>query len=69
VTATGPQKASLSDPMQWGALWGGIFQTDPCKLRYALIVTLKARNADLEIYTPVRTSIGLPVPVLVETPV
>jgi hypothetical protein len=39
------------------------------KSRYALIVTLKARNAELDIYTPVRTSIGLPVPVEVETPV
>jgi len=39
------------------------------KSRYALIVTLKARNADLDIYTPVRMSIGLPVPVEVETPV
>jgi hypothetical protein len=39
------------------------------KSRYALIVTLKARNADLDIYTPVRTSIRLPVPVLIETPV
>lgn len=37
------------------------------KSRYALIVTLKARNAELDIYTPVRTSIGLPVPVEVET--
>ncbi|QDM32862.1 S8 family peptidase [Tardiphaga sp. vice352] len=37
------------------------------KSRYALIVTLKARNTELDIYTPVRTSIGLPVPVEVET--
>jgi hypothetical protein len=36
------------------------------KARYALIVTIKARNADLDIYTPVRTSIGLPVPVEIE---
>jgi len=39
------------------------------KSRYALIVTLKARNAEIDIYTPVRTSIGLPTPILVETPV
>ncbi|MCA1530600.1 S8 family serine peptidase [Bradyrhizobium yuanmingense] len=39
------------------------------KTRYALIVTLKARNAELDIYTPIRTSIGLPIPVVVETPV
>jgi hypothetical protein len=39
------------------------------KSRYALIVTLKARNADLDIYTPVRTSIGLLVPVEIETPI
>jgi hypothetical protein len=32
-------------------------------------VTLKARNAELDVYTPVRTSIGLPVPVEIETPV
>ena len=38
------------------------------KSRYALIVTLKARNADLDIYSPIRTSIGLPVPITVETP-
>jgi hypothetical protein len=37
------------------------------KSRYALIVTLKARNADLDIYTPIRTAIRLPVPVLIET--
>jgi Subtilase family len=51
--------------------WRNRASTDICnrKSRYALIVTLKARNADLDIYTPVRTSIGLPVPVVVETPV
>jgi hypothetical protein len=32
-------------------------------------VTLKARNADVDIYTPLRTYIGLPVPVEIETPV
>lgn len=35
--------------------------------RYALIITLKARNPDLDIYTPVRTLIGLPVPIEIET--
>ena len=33
------------------------------KSRYALIVTLKARNADIDIYTPIRTFIDVPVPV------
>jgi hypothetical protein len=37
------------------------------RTRYALILTLKARNADLDIYTPVRTFIELPVSV--ETPI
>lgn len=37
------------------------------KSRYAIIVTLKAQNTDLDIYTPIRTSIGLPIPVAVET--
>ena len=36
------------------------------KSRYALIVTLKAQNAELDIYNPVRTSIGLPVPVNID---
>ena len=51
--------------------WRNRASTDICnrKSRYALIVTLKARNADLDIYTPVRTSIGLPVPVVIETEV
>jgi hypothetical protein len=31
------------------------------KSRYALIMTLKARNADIDIYTPVRTFIDLPI--------
>jgi hypothetical protein len=39
------------------------------KSRYALIVSLKARSAELDIYTAVRTSIGLPVPIEVETPI
>ena len=34
--------------------------------RYALIVTLKARNAELDIYTPVRTFIGLPIDIKTE---
>lgn len=33
------------------------------KSRYALIVTLKARNAGIDIYTPIRTFIDLPIPV------
>jgi hypothetical protein len=49
--------------------WRDRASTDICnrKSRYALIITLKARNADLDIYTPVRTSIGLPVPIEIET--
>lgn len=49
--------------------WRNRASRDICnrKSRYALIVTLKARNIDLDIYTPVRTAIGLPVPVAVET--
>jgi hypothetical protein len=49
--------------------WRNRASTNVCnrKSRYALIVTLKARNADLDIYTPVCTSIGLPVPVAIET--
>jgi hypothetical protein len=39
------------------------------KSRYALIVTLKARNTSLDIYTPIRTSIGLPISIPIETPV
>lgn len=35
--------------------------------RYALVVTLKARNVDIDLYTPIRTLIDLPVSV--ETPV
>ncbi|HTT82626.1 MAG TPA: S8 family peptidase [Rhizomicrobium sp.] len=34
--------------------------------RYALIVTLKAANAEVDIYTPIRTQIGLPVPIPIE---
>jgi hypothetical protein len=34
--------------------------------RYALIVSIKAVNTDIDIYTPIITSIGLPVPVPVE---
>ncbi|MCC8964410.1 S8 family peptidase [Bradyrhizobium sp. Pear76] len=36
------------------------------KSRYALIVTLRALNPDVDIYTPIRTGIGLPVPVPIE---
>ncbi len=51
--------------------WRNRASTDICnrKSRYALIITLKARNADLDIYTPIRTLIGLPVPVEIVTPV
>jgi hypothetical protein len=51
--------------------WRNRASTDICnrKSRYALIVTLKARNADLDIYTPVCISIGLAVPVEIVTPV
>lgn len=37
------------------------------KSRYALIVTLKTQNVDVDIYTPIRTSIGLPVPIPINT--
>jgi len=37
--------------------------------RYALVVSLKARNVEVDLYTPVATSIGLPVPVPVEVEV
>jgi hypothetical protein len=49
--------------------WRNRASADVCnrKSRYALIVTLKAQNADVDIYTPVRTSVGLPVPVAIET--
>jgi len=49
--------------------WRNRASPDICnrKSRYALIVTLKARNTDLDIYTPIRTHIGLPVPVVIET--
>lgn len=33
------------------------------KSRYALIVTLRALNPEVDIYTPIRTSVGLPVPI------
>ena len=51
--------------------WRNRASTDVCnrRSRYALIITLKARDADIDIYTPVRTSIGLPVPIEIETPV
>jgi hypothetical protein len=31
--------------------------------RYALIITLKARDQELDIYTPISTAIGVPVPI------
>src|SRR5690606_17977864 len=34
--------------------------------RYALIVTLKAKNQNLDIYTPISTAIGVAVPVEVD---
>lgn len=48
--------------------WRNRASPDVCnrKSRYALIVTIKAQNTDVDIYTPVRTSIGLPVPVPVD---
>lgn len=39
------------------------------KSRYALIVTLRTLNPELNIYTPIRTSTGLPVPVPVQVEV
>jgi hypothetical protein len=39
------------------------------KSRYALIITLQTLNPELNIYTPIRTSIGLPVPVPVQVEV
>lgn len=51
--------------------WRNRASLDICnrKSRYALIVTLRALNPDLDIYTAIRTSIGLPVPVPIEIPV
>jgi hypothetical protein len=37
--------------------------------RYALIVTLRSLNPDTDIYTPIRTSVGLPVPTEIEIPI
>jgi hypothetical protein len=50
--------------------WRNRASLDICnrKSRYALIVTLRALNPEVDIYTPIRTSIGLPLPVLVEIP-
>jgi len=49
--------------------WRKRASTEICnrRSRYALIITLKARNVGLDIYTPVRTLIGLPVPTEIET--
>lgn len=53
--------------------WRNRASLDICnrKSRYALIVTLRALSPEVDIYTPIRTSIGLPVPVpvSVEIPV
>jgi hypothetical protein len=51
--------------------WRNRASLDICnrKSRYALIVTLRALNPGVDIYTPIRTSIGLPVPVAIEIPV
>jgi len=48
--------------------WRKRASRDVCnrKSRYALIVSIKAVNAGVDIYTPIVTSIGLPVPVPVE---
>jgi hypothetical protein len=37
--------------------------------RYALIVSLKAVRTDIDIYTPIRTRIGIPVPVEIDVPI
>lgn len=49
--------------------WRQRASLDVCnrKSRYALIVTLKALNADIDIYTPIAVEIGLPTPVEIET--
>lgn len=51
--------------------WRNRASLDICnrQTRYALIVTLRAFNPDINIYTPIRTRIGLPVPVPVEIPI
>lgn len=48
--------------------WRNRASPDICnrKSRYALIVSIKAVNADVDIYTPIITRIGLPVPVPIE---
>jgi Subtilase family len=48
--------------------WRNRASLDICnrKSRYALIVTLRALNPDVNIYTPIRTRIGLQIPVPVE---
>ena len=50
--------------------WRDRASLDICnrKSRYALIVTLRALNPELDMYTPIRTSIGLPLRVPVEIP-
>jgi hypothetical protein len=51
--------------------WRNRASLDICnrKSRYALIITLQALNPEVDIYTPIRTSIGLPLPVPVEIPI
>jgi hypothetical protein len=51
--------------------WRNRASLDICnrKSRYALIVTLRALNPEVDIYTPIRTRIGLPVPVPIEIPI
>jgi hypothetical protein len=51
--------------------WRNRASLDICnrRSRYALIITLQALNPEVDIYTPIRTSIGLPLPVPVEIPI
>jgi len=48
--------------------WRNRASRDVCNRdsRYALIVSIKAVNTDIDIYTPIITSVGLPVPVPLE---
>jgi len=50
--------------------WRNRASLDICnrRSRYALIVTLRALNPEVDIYTPIRTSIGLPLPVPIDIP-
>ena len=51
--------------------WRNRASLDICnrRSRYALIVTLRALNLEVDIYTPIRTTIGLPLPVPIEIPI